>query len=118
MLWIAGGQLADPTPRLGALCVDGETIAAKAQAAPPGASAIDARGLILVPALIDAHVHLCVAGDPAIVSREQARRGLAAVLDLGAPERMLPLQHPPLSIRFSEESRYQPSEVTWLSSLP
>jgi hypothetical protein len=24
----------------------------------------------------------------------------------------------PLSIRFSEESRYQPSEVTWLSSLP
>jgi len=101
MLWIAGGQLADPTPRPGALCVDGETIAAKAQAAPPGASAIDARGLILVPALIDAHVHLCVAGDPAIVSREQARRGLAAVLDLGAPERMLPLEHPPLSIRFS-----------------
>src|SRR6266478_3283455 len=101
MLWIAGGQLADPTPRPGALCVAGETITAKAQAAPPGASAIDARGLILVPALIDAHVHLCVAGDPAIVSREQARRGLAAVLDLGAPERMLPLQHPPLSIRFS-----------------
>ena len=101
MLWIAGGQLADPTPRPGALCVDGETIAAKAQAAPPGASAIDARGLILVPALIDAHVHLCVAGDPAILSREQARRGLAAVLDLGAPERMLPFRHPPLSIRFS-----------------
>src|SRR2546423_1580120 len=101
MLWIAGGQLADPTPRPGALCVDGETIAAKAQAAPPGASAIDARGLILVPALIDAHVHPCVAGDPATVSREQARRGLAAVLDLGAPERMLPFRHPPLSIRFS-----------------
>src|SRR2546423_905573 len=101
MLWIAGGQLADPTPRPGALCVDGETIGAKAQAAPPGASAIDARGLILVPALIDAHVHLCVAGDPATVSREQARRGLAAVLDLGAPERMLPFQHRPLSIRFS-----------------
>ena len=31
MLWIAGGQLADPTPRPGALCVDGETIAAKAE---------------------------------------------------------------------------------------
>jgi imidazolonepropionase-like amidohydrolase len=101
VLWIAGGQLADPTPRQGALCIDGETIAAKADAAPPGVSAIDASGLILVPALIDAHVHLAVAGDPAIVSREQARRGVAAVLDLGAPERVLPLLHPPLSIRFS-----------------
>src|SRR5207248_2460568 len=113
MLWIAGGQLADPTPRPGALCVDGETIAAKAQAAPPGASAIDARGLILVPALIDAHVHLCVAGDPAILSREQARRGLAAVLDLGAPERMLPFRHPPRSTPDPSARRWTRAPMSW-----
>jgi imidazolonepropionase-like amidohydrolase len=101
MLWIAGGKLAEPTPRPGALCIDGGKIAAKADGAPPGGNAIDARGLILVPALIDAHVHLAVAGDPALVSREEARRGIAAVLDLGAPERVLPFQHPPLSIRYS-----------------
>jgi imidazolonepropionase-like amidohydrolase len=101
MFWITAAQIADPTPRQGALCVDGGKIAAKTDGAAPGVRAIDARGLILVPALIDAHVHLSVAGDPAIISQEQARRGVAAVLDLGAPERVLPLRHPPLSICFA-----------------
>jgi imidazolonepropionase-like amidohydrolase len=43
--------------------------------------------LLLVPAVVDAHVHLAVAGD---VSDALLRAGVAAVLDLGAPERALP----------------------------
>ena len=42
-----------------------------------------------------------VAGEPAAVSRAEVKGGLAAVLDLGAPERTLPLDHSPLRIRFS-----------------
>jgi len=99
--WIAGARLADPALRKGALRIDGGRIAAQAAEPPRGAKAIDASGLILVPAFIDAHVHLAVAGEPALVSREQIQSGVAAVLDLGAPERLLPLDHPPLRIRFS-----------------
>jgi len=101
VFWIAGGQLADPSPRAGALRIEGGRIAAEAPAPPRRAKIVDASGLMVVPALIDAHVHLAVAGDPALVSREQVRRGIAAVLDLGAPERLLPLDHGPLRIRFS-----------------
>jgi imidazolonepropionase-like amidohydrolase len=99
--WIAGARLADPALRKGALHIDAGRIAARVAEPPRGAKAIDASGLILVPAFIDAHVHLAVAGDPALVSREQIQSGVAAVLDLGAPERLLPLDHPPLRIRFS-----------------
>ena len=101
MLWIAGAKLAEPKPRLGALGIDGTKIAAKATRPPRGAKTIDARGLILVPALIDAHVHLSVAGEPASVAAGQLKGGIAAVLDLGAPERTLPLDHPPLRVRYS-----------------
>jgi imidazolonepropionase-like amidohydrolase len=101
VFWIAGGKLADPAPREGALRIEGAKITGKAITAPRGARLLDAHGLTIVPALIDAHVHLAVAGDPALVSREQVRRGLVAVLDLGAPERLLPLDHRPLRIRFS-----------------
>lgn len=101
MFWIAGGKLADPTPREGALRIEGARITGKAVTAPRSAKLVDAHGLTVVPALLDAHVHLAVAGDPALVSRELARRGVAAVLDLGAPERVLPLDHRPLRVRFS-----------------
>jgi imidazolonepropionase-like amidohydrolase len=101
VLWIAGGKLADPSPREGALRIEGTKITGKAVAAPRGAKVVDARGLIIVPAFIDAHVHLAVGGEPALVSREEVRRGVAAVLDLGAPERILPLAHSPLRIRWS-----------------
>jgi imidazolonepropionase-like amidohydrolase len=84
-----------------ALGIEGTRIAARAARAPRGAKAVAARGLILVPALIDAHVHLSVAGEPATVARAQVQGGVAAVLDLGAPERTLPLDHPPLRVRFS-----------------
>jgi len=101
VFWIAGGQLADPTPRKGALRIEGGKIAGKAATAPRTAKIVDARGLTIVPALVDAHVHLAVAGDPALVCRELVRRGIVSVLDLGAPERRLPLHHPPLRIRYS-----------------
>ncbi|TMA43457.1 MAG: hypothetical protein E6J82_06675, partial [Deltaproteobacteria bacterium] len=101
MLWIVGARLADPGPQAAALGIDGTKIAARAARAPRGASTVDARGLTLVPALIDAHVHLSVAGEPASVARAQVKGGVAAVLDLGAPERTLPLDHPPLRVRFS-----------------
>ena len=99
VFWIAGGKLAGR--RVGALGIEEGEIAARAPRAPRGAESIDARGLAIVPALIDAHVHLGVAGDPAVVARQQVARGIAAVLDLGAPERTLPLDHPPLRVRFA-----------------
>jgi imidazolonepropionase-like amidohydrolase len=101
VFWIAGGKLADPKPRQGALRIEGSRITGKSAFAPPGATIKSAAGLTIVPAFVDAHVHLSVAGDPHIIAREQIRRGVVAVLDLGAPERLLPLRHPPLRIRFS-----------------
>src|SRR5205823_8934985 len=101
VLWIVGARLADPGPQATALGIDGTKIGARAARAPRGANTIDARGLILVPALIDAHVHLSVAGEPASVAAGQLKGGIAAVLDLGAPERTLPLDHPPLRVRFA-----------------
>jgi imidazolonepropionase-like amidohydrolase len=101
VLWIVGAKLAEPGPHLAALGIEGTKIAATAARAPRGAKTVDAHGLILVPALIDAHVHLSVAGEPASVARAQLKGGVAAVLDLGAPEHALPLDHPPLRVRFS-----------------
>ena len=117
MTWIDGARIVDPKPlpvghrrpetgisgkvEPGALHIEGDRITGRASRAPPRAKVIDARGLYLVPAFVDAHVHLSVAGDPALVAREALRKGVAAVLDLGAPERLLPLEHPPLRTRFS-----------------
>jgi imidazolonepropionase-like amidohydrolase len=61
---------------------------------------------LLVPALIDAHVHLAVAGGTsrvavARVASQLAAAGVAAALDLGAPERMLPFPGSPLSVVFA-----------------
>lgn len=99
VFWLAGGQIADLVPRAGALRIEGKFITGRTAAARVQGPVQDVRGLTLVPALIDAHVHLRVAGDPALVSRELLRRGVAAVLDLGSPERSLPLDHRPLRVR-------------------
>ena len=48
---------------------------------PDGAEVVDARGLLLVPGFVDAHVHIAFA-DPA----EVLRRGVTTVRDLGWPE--------------------------------
>lgn len=102
MLWIAGGLIADLEPRPGALRVEGASIAGRTSLLTvKEPKTIDARGLTLVPAFIDAHVHLSVAGDPARVARDQVRKGVAAVLDLGAPETAMTARLAPLRVRFA-----------------
>src|SRR5205814_2522684 len=83
VLWITGAKIADLTPREGALRIDGPSITGRASAVPRmKVEALDASGLTLVPAFIDAHVHMAVAGDPRQVARDQVRGGVAAALDL------------------------------------
>ena len=92
-LWIAGGTLVSPqgVHRASAVCLREGRIAALADSPPKGARTLDARGLFLVPAVIDAHVHLSVAGELNAVANAELDAGVAAVLDLGEPERLLPL---------------------------
>jgi imidazolonepropionase-like amidohydrolase len=101
-LWISGGRVYDGGGlRAAAIGVERGRIAGEAAAPPPGARTVDASGLVLLPAFVDAHVHLSVAGDVAQVARAELRGGIAAVLDLGEPERLLPLAFPPLRVRFA-----------------
>lgn len=85
--WIVSGRVAG---RLADVQVRAGRIVDLASKPPPGAQVIDARGLWLAPAVVDAHVHLAVAGGLPSVAAAQLRGGVAAVLDLGAPERLLP----------------------------
>lgn len=102
MLWIAGGQIADPRPREGALRIEGAFITGRSPRLTVKLPHLNARGLMLAPAIIDAHVHLSVAGDVALIEREELRRGVAGVLDLGAPERTMGmLDRRPLRVRFA-----------------
>jgi imidazolonepropionase-like amidohydrolase len=99
--WVAGGRLVDG--RRIALRIRDGRIAGEAPAPPKGASVVDAKGLVLLPAFLDAHVHLSVAGDLAEVARAELRGGIAAVLDLGMPERLLGAAAglAPLRVRFA-----------------
>jgi imidazolonepropionase-like amidohydrolase len=101
-LWISGGRVLDGGGlRPAAIAVERGRIAGEAGKPPVGARTIDAKGLVLLPAFIDAHVHLSVAGDVAKVAKAELRGGVAAVLDLGEPERLLPLATTPLRARFA-----------------
>ena len=101
-LWIAGGRLLDAQgTRSAALAVEAGRIAGEARRPPTGARTVDASGLLLLPAFVDAHVHLSVAGNVAEVAAAELRGGVAAVLDLGEPERTLPMGAPPLRVRFA-----------------
>ncbi|HEX9577932.1 MAG TPA: amidohydrolase family protein [Myxococcales bacterium] len=92
-LWITGARNRQ------ALCVEGGRIAAEARRPPQGSETLDAGGLLLLPAFIDAHVHLSLL---ARAPRAFLKNGVAAVLDLGAPERALPFSEAePLRVRFS-----------------
>jgi len=89
--WIATARVA--------VAIDGPRIVEVAGQAPRAARVFDAAGQMLVPAFCDAHVHLSVAMDPRRDAEALLRSGVAAVLDLGAPERvsstlrdLLPLQ--------------------------
>lgn len=101
MLWIAGGKIADLSPREGALRIQGPFITGRASAPGVKVPHMDASGLLLVPAFIDAHVHLAAAGEVSRVAREELRRGVAGVLDLGVPEPLLPVDERPLRVRWS-----------------
>jgi imidazolonepropionase-like amidohydrolase len=85
--WVAGGRLVDG--RRVALRIREGRIDGDAPAPPKDAAVVDAQGLVLVPAFLDAHVHLSVVGELAEVARAELRGGIAAVLDLGMPERLL-----------------------------
>jgi imidazolonepropionase-like amidohydrolase len=101
-LWISGGRVLEESGlRATAIAVDRGRIAGEADKPPAGARTVDAKGLVLLPAFIDAHVHLSVAGDVASIARAELRGGVAAVLDLGEPERLLPLSAAPLRVRFA-----------------
>lgn len=102
MLWIDNCQVADPKPREGALRVEGQFITGRTSRLAVKVPVLDAHGLTIVPAFVDAHVHLSVAGDVNLIAREELRRGLAGVIDLGEPEALLPaLDLRPLRVRFS-----------------
>jgi imidazolonepropionase-like amidohydrolase len=101
MFWIINGKIADPEPREGALRIEGHLITGKTTRVPLGVKSKEAQGLTIVPAFIDAHVHLSVAGDVTLVSRQELRRGVAGVLDLGEPERSLPFDPKPLRARYA-----------------
>jgi len=101
-LWIAGGRLLEAHgTRPAALATVAGRIAGEAPQPPAGAKTVDASGLLLLPAFIDAHVHLSVAGKFEDVAAAELRGGIAAVLDLGEPERTLPLLAPPLRVQFA-----------------
>ena len=51
---------------------------------PPGAKSLDLTDRTIVPGLIDAHVHLTLAGDPAANALATLRAGFTTVVDLGA----------------------------------
>jgi cell wall-associated NlpC family hydrolase len=63
--------------------------------------------------------HAVLAGD-LVVWGEYPGHHCAVVLERGDDPLLAShgQERGPLAIRFSEESRYQPREVTWLSSLP
>src|SRR5207245_1263935 len=77
--WVAGGTVVDAAgARPAALHVRAGRVAEVAKEAPAGAEKIDARGLYLAPAVIDAHVHLSVAGALSEVAEAETRSGIAA----------------------------------------
>src|SRR5439155_23049224 len=101
-LWISGGRVYDGGGlRAAAIGVERGRIAGEAAEPPSGARTVDAAGLVLLPAFVDAHVHLSVAGNVAEVAAAELRGGVAAVLGLGEPERTLPMGAPPLRVRFA-----------------
>jgi imidazolonepropionase-like amidohydrolase len=88
MEWIGNARLADGS-RV-AVAIDGAVIAGIAERPPGGAPSFDAEGKLLVPAFTDAHVHLGIAADLRLEAEKLLRGGVAAVLDLGIPERLVP----------------------------
>jgi imidazolonepropionase-like amidohydrolase len=92
-LVLRGGQYLDTRAGVlrpnGAIVVrDGRIIEIRPPAAspklPPGAKSLDLTGRTILPGLIDAHVHLTLAGDPAANALATLRAGFTTVVDLGS----------------------------------
>jgi imidazolonepropionase-like amidohydrolase len=92
-LVLRGGQYLDTRAGVlrpnGAIVVrDGRIIEIQPPAAspklPPGAKGLDVTGRTILPGLIDAHVHLTLAGDPAANALATLRAGFTTVVDLGS----------------------------------
>lgn len=56
---------------------------------PPGADHIDLSGRYVLPGLIDAHVHVATAPDPAVTLREMLDSGVTTVRNMGGDARTL-----------------------------
>ena len=89
VLWIAGARSAGQQADV-AVALEGSRIVEIASRPPRDALAFEASGQLLLPAFTDAHVHLGIAGDMRADSEALLRGGVAAVLDLGAPEPLVP----------------------------
>ena len=87
--WIAGARVAGQQGARIAVALDGPRILEIAARPPPGIPALDASGRLLLPAFTDAHVHLAIATDVRAQSEALLNGGVAAVIDLGAPERLV-----------------------------
>ncbi len=92
-LVLRGGQYLDTRAGVlrpnGAIVVrDGRIVEIQAPAAvrkpPSGARTLDLDGRTVLPGLIDAHVHLTLAGDPAANALATLRAGFTTVVDLGS----------------------------------
>ncbi|HEU4952990.1 MAG TPA: amidohydrolase family protein, partial [Gemmatimonadales bacterium] len=92
-LVLQGGQYLDTRAGVlrpnGAIVVrDGRIVEIRPSAAqvklPPGTRNLDLRGRTILPGLIDAHVHLTLAGDPAANALATLRAGFTTVVDLGS----------------------------------
>lgn len=80
-LGIEGGQLVTPQGRSRLhLYIAGGTIAALSAEPLPAVDVVDASGLLVMPGMVDAHVHFM---DPADTSREDFPTGTAAALRAG-----------------------------------
>jgi imidazolonepropionase-like amidohydrolase len=74
------------------LLVRGSQIAAvglgRAVTIPKGATRIDGRGLMIIPGLIDCHVHLCLGGEPDVVGTVESEPPLHMLLKSARHARM------------------------------
>lgn len=100
LIYIRGGRLIDPsagTDEIRDLFIKDGVITNTPAAVPPGADVIDAGGLVVVPGLIDLHVHLREPGgeDAEIIetgSRAAARGGFTTIVAM--PNTKPPLDTP------------------------